>query len=152
MVNIKILKKNHIIISVIALMLITAGYFNYIENIDIIQTMSNDITEGEELAAIGEAKLVDSSIESSDTSEEQNEMSLNDVSTDGALVKNDSNGNPTSDAENVESGDSANISTQENTASTGSINTGNVDDYFASSRLERNNMYSEMISTYERMI
>lgn len=47
----KIIKKNQIIIFVIALMLITAGYFNYnSETGDLIETSS--IMDSEEMAAI----------------------------------------------------------------------------------------------------
>ena len=42
-VNMKFLKRNQIIISVIALMLITAGYFNYIDNIETLEASSNSI-------------------------------------------------------------------------------------------------------------
>ena len=108
----KFLKKNQIIISVIALMLITAGYFNYVDNMESTETMSNNISEIDELAAIGDAKLVDAEVESENVIYEE------------SIVEND----------------------------TVETNTENTENYFASSRLERENMYSEMISSYESMI
>lgn len=115
--NVKILKKSQIIISIIALMLITAGYFNYIDNMESIETASNNISEVDEFAAIGDAKLVDAEAELEPEPESHEEI-------------NNENKN-------------------EEIVSTG---TENIEDYFASSRLERNTIYSEMISTYERMI
>ena len=135
----KFLKKSQVIISIVALMLITAGYFNYIENIDISQTMSNSIIDNivtednhadgnshvhddgttvnaDEFAAIGDAKLVDAEV---DIDVKEN---FNDMQTD-------------------ESGETTDVSNKEN-----------IDNYFMASRLERNTMYSEMISTYEKMI
>ena len=54
----KALKRNQIIIFVIALMLITAGYFNY--NMDSSEEIpvSSEVTDENQLAAIGDAKLV----------------------------------------------------------------------------------------------
>lgn len=115
--NVKILKKSQIIISIIALILITAGYFNYIDNMESIETASNNISEVDEFAAIGDAKLVDAEAELEPEPESHEEI-------------NNENKN-------------------EEIVSTG---TENIEDYFASSRLERNTIYSEMISTYERMI
>jgi hypothetical protein len=129
----KFLKKSQVIISIVALMLITAGYFNYIENIDITQTMSNSIIDNilheenhahnedntvneEEFAAIGDAKLVDADVETE--------------------VKEDYK-----DMQNDEVGEAKDVSNNES-----------ADNYFTASRLERNTMYSEMISTYEKMI
>ena len=52
--------------------------------------------------------------------------------------------------------DSSSIMQEENEISTNSsvnqANPENADDYFAASKLERNDMYSEMIEVYERMI
>ena len=47
----KVIKKNQIIILVIALMLITAGYFNYNTQTDSLMETSN-IMDSEEMAAI----------------------------------------------------------------------------------------------------
>lgn len=115
--NVKILKKSQIIISIIALMLITAGYFNYIDNMESIETASNNISEVDEFAAIGDAKLVDAEAELEPEPESHEE--INNENKNEEIV---------------------------------SMGTENIEDYFASSRLERNTIYSEMISTYERMI
>lgn len=129
----KFLKKSQVIISIVALMLITAGYFNYIENIDITQTMSNSLIDNilfkdnhvhneeitvneDEFAAIGDAKLVDAEVEPN-MQEDSNNMQTDKVGEAEVVSNNES-----------------------------------IDNYFTASRLERNTMYSEMISTYEKMI
>lgn len=79
----KIIKKNELTVLVIALMLVTAGYLDYIGKNNIEDTISTDINivnentsiedveEGEELAKIGDAKLV------SNTEEDVQEVSNN---------------------------------------------------------------------------
>lgn len=79
----KIIKKNELTVLVIALMLVTAGYLDYIGKDNIEETVSTDINtvneniaiedveEGEELAKIGDAKLV------SNTEEDVQEVSNN---------------------------------------------------------------------------
>lgn len=79
----KIIKKNELTVLVIALMLVTAGYLDYIGKNNIEDTVSTDINivnentsiedveEGEELAKIGDAKLV------SNTEEDVQEVSNN---------------------------------------------------------------------------
>lgn len=77
----KVIKKNQIIIFVIALMLITAGYFNYNTETDgLIETSS--IMDSEEMASIGDATLVNSgelveNIESEETLVENTETEEN---------------------------------------------------------------------------
>ena len=58
----KVLKKNQIVIYVMALMLVVAGYFNYVtDNNKLIQTTSElEQMTGDELANIGDATLVSS--------------------------------------------------------------------------------------------
>ena len=75
----KILKKNQVIISVLALMLITVGYMNYTSNItNTLETGA--LMNSETMAGIGDAKLVNSNnIDDNDgiSTEEQNEDGLN---------------------------------------------------------------------------
>ena len=59
----KILKKNQIIIYIIALMLVTAGYLNFTtntKNADIATSMQMESTDDMQLADIGDAQLVSS--------------------------------------------------------------------------------------------
>lgn len=63
----KILKRNQIIISVIALMLITVGYLNYSSNIsksvETSNTPEGSLDPEAEIAGIGDARLVNGEVE-----------------------------------------------------------------------------------------
>jgi len=151
LINMRVLKKNQIIISVIALMLITAGYFNYIDNIESVQTMSNHIHELDEIAGIGDAKLVDAEAETDNSIYEDAIVENDDIKSpvNAEITDNSVDNTENSSEEATENSISNNESKADNTVSTGAEST---DDYFVSSRLERSNMYSEMISSYESMI
>ena len=58
--HIKILKRNQIIISVIALMLITVGYMNYSSSISKTKETNASEIDETEMAGIGDARLVNS--------------------------------------------------------------------------------------------
>lgn len=107
---IKSLKKNQVIIYVIALMLVAAGYLNYTaDGGNSIQVNSDpELTYKENIADIGDATLVNSNEVEEETS-----------------------------AENEE------------TSSVGSIDT---EEYFSKSKLERENMYSQMLETYQNIV
>jgi stage III sporulation protein AH len=113
--HIKILKRNQIIISVIALMLITVGYINFSSSISKIketkETNALEIDESE-MAGIGDARLVNSE----DTVEEV--ISEEDGATEETVSSSVSEAN----------------------------------NYFASSRMQRDNMYSEILETYENQL
>lgn len=128
----KIIKKNQLTILVLALMLVTAGYLNYNAN-EVVTTQS-------EIASIGDATLVSSN----------------------ALVENE---NMTSDFNSVETGivpnEQDNVATEtstnsieNNTTETSSNITENTtqDDYYSSSRLERETMYSQMLESYQKIL
>lgn len=120
----KIIKKNQLTILVLALMLITAGYLNYNDN---IQTST-------EIASIGDATLVSTNLSNSINNQQQNEnVNVN--------VNDNTLNNETTNS----------VTIQENSVQTDA----NIDDeqeYFASSRLERDTMYSQMLETYQKII
>ena len=109
--NLKSINKNQIVLFVVALMVITAGYLNY--SMQATEVSSNIISENE-VAAIGDAKLVSS-----------NNLITNDI--DSNIITKET---------------SAEVNEQED----------NKDDYFASSRLGRNTMYSQMIESYQNLL
>ena len=109
--NLKSINRNQIVLFVVALMLITAGYLNY--SMQATEVSSNIISENE-VAAIGDAKLVSS-----------NNLITNDI--DSNIITKET---------------SAEVNEQED----------NKDDYFASSRLGRNTMYSQMIESYQNLL
>ncbi len=105
--NLKNIKSNQIILFVVALMLVSAGYLSY----SMKETpVSSNIVSENEVSSIGDAQLVSSNnvIDSN---------SLNEVS-----------------------------------VATSSSSSSRTDDYFASSRLGRDTMYSQMIESYQNLL
>lgn len=83
----KVLKRNQIVISVIAVMLIAAGYMNYTTNIK--QTLDTAaLTDSEKYAGLGDATLVSSSNVDEENKIEENKIEENQVQTS---VKADEN-------------------------------------------------------------
>lgn len=105
--NLKNIKSNQIILFVVALMLVSAGYLSY--SMKGTPVSSNIVSENE-VSSIGDARLVSSNniIDSN---------SLNEVS-----------------------------------VATSSSSSSKTDDYFASSRLGRDTMYSQMIESYQNLL
>ena len=105
--NFKNIKSNQIILFVVALMLVSAGYLSYSMR---GTPVSSNIVSENEVSSIGDARLVSSNnvIDSN---------SLNEVS-----------------------------------VATSSSSSSRTDDYFASSRLGRDTMYSHMIESYQNLL
>lgn len=105
--NFKNIKSNQIILFVVALMLVSAGYLSYSMR---GTPVSSNIVSENEVSSIGDAQLVSSNniIDSN---------SLNEVS-----------------------------------VATSSSSSSKTDDYFASSRLGRDTMYSQMIESYQNLL
>ena len=139
----KLFKKNQVIIYIIALMLMTAGYLNYTTNQqgDSVETSMKMEADDTQVADIGDAKLVNSNDvitnETQNTLEENNKNSTIDNNTTNT-IKNET-ANTSSNSTN----------TGNNTVETSSNNS---NDYFTKSKLERDTMYSQMIETYEKVI
>lgn len=136
----RILKKNQLTILILALMLITAGYLNYTAKDNSLATAT---TPEQQLAAIGDAKLVNSG----EILEEADKQSILNTLTnqiDNTVV-----------GENVV-GDNTitEASTQDNMLTNTSIPTSSnpEDGYFASSKLEREKMYSQMLESYQKIL
>ncbi len=137
----KLFKKNQVIIYIIALMLMTAGYLNYTTNPNnnnsVETSMDIEAKDDSKLADIGDAKLVSSNDVVPESSAENNSVNTNQIS----------NENNTSMQNNMSN--TSNINTTENTVETNSTTT---DEYFTKSKLERDTMYSQMIETYEKVL
>ena len=138
-----IFKKNQVIISVIALMLIAAGYMSYTTDIN------NDLKtavlkDAEEYAELGDAQLVSSQVANNENTETQ-EASKN--ANDGNLQENGKN-------ENVPSGDkNSNTTNMQETNEAVDTSTQNSESsYFTESRLEREKMYSQMLESYQKIL
>lgn len=127
-------KKNQIIIYVIALMLVTAGYLNYTSKGDnSVVATSTEVEEmnSTELADIGDATLVNSD----DVIDEEESKNVS---------------NNTNDINTSTQNSTTNNILENNTITTSSDVNNN--DYFTKSKLERDTMYSQMIETYEKVL
>lgn len=139
----KLLKKNQIIIYVIAIMLMTAGYLNYTTKTaetaetSVETAMQMESTDDTALADIGDATLVSS----------------NDVVGTNTTSINDQAENQTEEAtqntSNEIASNSLNTGSTEETSSSAGTSS---DEYFTKSKLERDTMYSQMIETYENIL
>lgn len=132
----KILKKNQIVIYVIAIMLMTAGYLNYStndSNNSVETSMNIESKDDSKLADIGDATLVNSNdvVESNTQAQETTAKAENNT------TNNDTTTNETQ--------------TNEVETSTDSVKN-SKDDYFSKSKLERETMYSQMLETYEKVL
>lgn len=129
MVYMKILKRNQIVVAVIALMLVTAGYLNFAnQNKESNLIPTSSAADSELMAGIGDAQLV-SANEATENNQTQNET-----------VENTENVATTSNTqENTDSNTTKNTSAQE-------------DSYFAQSRLDRDKMYSQMLDNYQKIL
>lgn len=146
-------KKNDIVIYAIALMLVTAGYFNYTTNIEneTLDTYSENVAETEENintddSDIGEARLVSNNETETveETESEETELAENDEINETEEIEYEENTDNESDETTDTSEDE---STQQSESE--EIDTS---DYFASSKLERDTNYASMISTYTQIV
>ncbi len=128
----KILKRNQIVILVIALMMVSAGYLNY-SSLHKDEGISTSAQLNEtQYAGIGDAKLVSSNII---------ENSINDVETnENVTTTNETNINT-----NSVMGNSV-TTTQTNSKVT------EIEQYFTSTKLNRDKMYSQMIESYQKIL
>ena len=113
-----ILKKNQVIISVIALMLIAAGYMNYTANSQKELQVQAGLLDTEQYADLGDATLVSANIQGNSENIVSNESS-------SGIIEN---------------------------AQETSISVSTSDRYFTESRLTRDNMYSQMIESYQNIL
>lgn len=133
----KLFKKNQIIIYVIVLMLMTAGYLNYTTNSEkqtsVETSMQLESKDDTKLADIGDATLVNSNdvATQNTTNEAKTTNSVKDeANTNNVILEDDE--------------------TSEETAL--QTSSANNNDYFVKSKMEREAMYSQMIETYEKVL
>ena len=141
----QILKKNQIIISVIAIMLIAAGYMNYTSNEK--QALETAVlTDSEKYAGIGDATLVSANVADNNDLVNNNEgQNITDDSTknEDEIKSNEQN---TETKEN----DKNTVPNEVKTSTTATETSG--DQYFAELRLERDKMYSQMLESYQKIL
>ena len=131
-----LIKKNQVIIYVIALMLVTAGYLNYTTNtaeqVSAETAMEMEAKDDMQIADIGDATLVSS-----------NDVVEN-VTDNAKATEN------TTVSENTIKEETNNV--EENNTTTQTNATVTKDEYFTKSKLERDTMYSQMIESYENVL
>ena len=149
-----IIKKNQIVIFVIGIMIIAAGYFNYTNNNDMSNSLeAGAIADSEEMASIGDARLVSANVS------EENEIEGNKADNKN---ENDIKNTNEISVNTIENSDTMNNNVQneldKNTNSvTPSVVTNTeevegIDAYFTNSRLERETMYSQRIENYQDLL
>lgn len=127
----KILKRNQLIVLVVSLMLITAGYLNFTTNQENLQTSTIADRDDE---SIGDAQLVSTVPNKNEANMIEN---LVNGQTDTAEEQNVSVDNETPTSSTV---DNAGDKKEES-----------EDFYFTTSKLDRSTMYSETLETYQEM-
>ena len=132
----KMLKKNQIIIYVIALMLVVAGYLNITTSDDLKSAVQTSSTE-EELAKM--ANIVDAQLVSSNVVPEEEVI---EGKVENTLTNNIAN-NTTNNVKEEETVYTNNAAIKDNKGN---------DEYFSKSKLERDKMYSQMLETYEKVL
>ena len=155
----KLFKKNQLIIYVIVLMLMTAGYLNYTTNSDqqksVETAMQMEASDDMQLADIGDATLVNSNdVVPQNQTGATNTTNATDA-TNTANTANTSNTTMESTNTNAEVNGSNDSNTDSETTTddtTVETSSRNNNDYFVKSKLERDTMYSQMIETYEKVL
>lgn len=135
----KLFKKNQVIIYVIVLMLMTAGYLNYTTNTDkassVETSMQIEANDDSQLANIGDATLVNSNDVISENRTDTNQVT-NTINESNQMTNNTIMNKELKENENT-------------TIETSSKQNNN---YFTKSKLERDTMYSQMLETYEKVL
>ena len=119
------IKKNQIVVYSIVLMLVVAGYLNYIENDKSVEISANT----QNTTNIGDATLV-SNNETTETEDD--------------AEKNKDENNPQNAQKNTDTSSNMNSNTN--------IIIDEDDEYFANSKLEREKMYSQILETYQKIL
>lgn len=147
------LKKNQMLLYVIALMLVVAGYLNYtsLEH-DVNSTIqtSTNVEEMNETKNIGDAQLVNSNVVTTENVINATNEGIEETAMDATSTGNIANtGNITNVVKTPDT--IQETQTQEETKPT-AITVATNDEYFTKSKLERDTMYSQMIETYEKVL
>lgn len=146
-------KKSEIAIYAVALMLVAAGYFNYstFEG-KTEETYSEDINSiGEQYANVGDAVLVSNN----EVENNENDVAANTNTSDTKNSNDAGNTNNTGNEVNNQTEEtSSNVESQTNEQSNNTQNNSDnqENNYYVSAKLDRDKMYAEMLSNYEKII
>lgn len=145
----KLLKKNQVVVYVIALMLVVAGYLNFTTNNEqALETSLQMESDDMQIADIGDAKLANSDDVVTGSAENQERKEE-----EGKNQNNAENSIQEKTIEKTEENTNNENATKGNTiVQTSGTNTKEASDYFVKSKLERDKMYSQMLETYENVL
>ena len=136
----KIFKKNQIVVFVIGLMIIAAGYLNFSNTASL---GTGALADSEELASLGDAKLVSANVVESNTVNDNANITVNTDNKKDENTKVDTENNDIVETNTMEEADNT-VETNNDVITT--------DEYFTNSRLERNTMYSQQIENYQEIL
>ena len=147
----QILKKNQIIISVIAIMLIAAGYMNYTSN----EKQALEIavlTDSEKYAGIGDATLVSANVADNNDLVNNDETQNTDNENNNTSKDEDKKDEIKSNEQNTENKENDKNTVQNEVNTSTNVTETSGDQYFAELRLERDKMYSQMLESYQKIL
>ena len=146
-----VLKRNQIVISVIAIMLIAAGYMNYTTN-NINNTLHSTVAlaDSEQYAELGDATLVSSNL--SVETETSNSIGEGEhVNLEASETSANNEANTQQNTINTDASNTTNI-IQNEVVETNTTSSSTDESYFTESRLSREKMYSQMIESYQKIL
>ena len=147
----QILKKNQIIISVIAIMLIAAGYMNYTSNEK--QALETALlTDSEKYAGIGDATLVSANVADNNDLVNNDETQNTDNENNDTSKDEDKKDEIKSNEQNTENKENDKNTVQNEVNTSTNVTETSGDQYFAELRLERDKMYSQMLESYQKIL
>ncbi len=147
----QILKKNQIIISVIAIMLIAAGYMNYTSNEK--QALETAVlTDSEKYAGIGDATLVSANVADNNDLVNNDETQNTDNENNDTSKDEDKKDEIKSNEQNTENKENDKNTVQNEVNTSTNVTETSGDQYFAELRLERDKMYSQMLESYQKIL
>ena len=147
----QILKKIQIIISVIAIMLIAAGYMNYTSNEK--QALETAVlTDSEKYAGIGDATLVSANVADNNDLVNNDETQNTDNENNDTSKDEDKKDEIKSNEQNTENKENDKNTVQNEVNTSTNVTETSGDQYFAELRLERDKMYSQMLESYQKIL
>ena len=134
-------------------MLIVAGYLNFSGDGTINNLIpTSTLADSEEMASIGDAKLVSANVVEENTGEDE-------LSENGETLESNTReiANEITNENNIELSTDEVISSEETLETSGTVpntssNNNDTDSYFTQSRLDRDTMYSQSLDTYQKII
>lgn len=149
------MKKNQVVVAVIGLMLIAAGYLNFTNENQSLE--AGKLADSVDLAEIGDAKLV-----SSQPANDSNLLEENTIDTNASKIDKEQENKAEEKSNQINTVDkNVNAETKQNEEGTNQTKENNItstnaevstDEYFTRSRLDRDTMYSQMIESYQKIL